>query len=155
MATVRIEGKEITLPDDVVRAGAEAVRAVLAASGFPAVENAHILMPDSPGAPAIVTPRSTGKGAEVEAREVDNNYASFLKTLASASEYVNPAMALAAEAQRAELDGDTEFIERAARSGVLDRAIFEGAREGEGVMKTLAVLGHCKPAASKTVPVGF
>ena len=42
MAIVKIEGKEVTLPDDVVNAGHQAIRAVLSANGFPAVENADI-----------------------------------------------------------------------------------------------------------------
>ena len=66
MGIVKIEGKDVTVPDDVINAGAEAVRAVLAASGFPAVENADIQIesPARDGAPAIVraSPRSTGKG---------------------------------------------------------------------------------------------
>lgn len=65
MAVVKIEGKEITLPDDVVKAGDGAIRAVLAANGFPAVENAAIeIVGGKGGAPAIVkvAPRSTGKG---------------------------------------------------------------------------------------------
>src|ERR1051325_8040879 len=66
MATIKIEGKEVTLPDDVVKAGPDAIRAVLAANGFPAVEGAHIeIEGGKSGAPAIVkvSPRAPGKGA--------------------------------------------------------------------------------------------
>ena len=65
MATIKIEGKEVTLPDDVVKAGDGAIRAVLAANGFPAVEGAHIEIEGGKGgAPAIVkvSPRAPGKG---------------------------------------------------------------------------------------------
>jgi hypothetical protein len=67
MGIVKIEGKEVTLDDDVIRAGEEAVRQVLSASGFPAASVAKVKIdkPSKPGAPSIVTvsPRSTGKGA--------------------------------------------------------------------------------------------
>src|SRR5947209_11284952 len=127
MAIVKIEGKEITLPDDVVKAGDGAIRAVLAANGFPAVENADIQIAGSekPGAPAIVNvaPRSTGKGAPP-----GKAYEDFLNALAAAPEYVNPAIALAARAMRAESEGDAEFIDRALKSGALERAVQEGSR---------------------------
>jgi hypothetical protein len=70
MGIVKIEGKEVTLDDDVIRAGEEAVRQVLSASGFPAASVAKVKIdkPSKPGAPSIVTvsPRSTGKGAALE-----------------------------------------------------------------------------------------
>jgi len=69
MAVVEIEGKKITLPDDVVRAGDKAIRSVLAANGFPAIENAEIKIEGSKsgGAPSvIVSPRSTTKGGTKE-----------------------------------------------------------------------------------------
>lgn len=156
MGVVKIEGKEITLPDDVIRAGDKAVRAVLAANGFPAVENADIQIVggERQGAPATatVTPRSTGKGgtggAFTPARDV-------LETLLSAPEYLNPAIALASECRRAEAQGDDEFFERARRSGQVERAVSEGQREGRDVLKALKALGHVVPCSSDEVPEGF
>jgi hypothetical protein len=154
MAIVKIEGKEIPLPDDVVNAGDKAIRAVLAASGFPAVENADIQIKgrERAGAPAIVsvTPRSTGKGAPSE-----QEYGFFLDALLAAPQYVNPAIALAAECIRAEAQGDSEFLERAARGGAVERAVMEGSREGKAVLGALSALGHAVPCASKRVPDGF
>lgn len=70
MAIVKIEGKEIPIDDEIVKAGIDAVKAVLAASGFPAVENADIRIegPATAGGPTIVkaAPRSTGKGAPTD-----------------------------------------------------------------------------------------
>jgi Uma2 family endonuclease len=67
MAVLRIEGKEIMLPEDVVKGGEAAIRAVLAANGFPAIENADIKIVEGegPGATTIVVvaKRSTGKGS--------------------------------------------------------------------------------------------
>lgn len=67
MAVLRIEGKEIMLSEDVVKGGEAAIRAVLAANGFPAIENVHIKIVEGegPGATTIVvvTPRPTGKGS--------------------------------------------------------------------------------------------
>jgi hypothetical protein len=149
MAVVKIEGKEITLPDDVVKAGDKAIRAVLAANGFPAVENADIqIVGGKQGAPAIVnvSPRSTGKGAPAD---------HFLEKLAAAPEYVNPAIALAAAVWQAEAQGDTDFVERATRSGEVERAIEAGSREGREVIRALRDLGHVTPCSSKKVPIGF
>lgn len=150
MAIVKIEDKEITLPDDVVKAGVEAVRAVLAANGFPAVENADIQLPDAsrPGAPAVVTPRSTGKGA-------GQIYDDVIEALIEAPAYLNPAIALAAETLRAESEGDLEFFDRAYRSGAVERAISEGQREGRDTLHTLKHFGHIVPNTSLTVPTGF
>lgn len=65
MAIVKIEGKEITLPDEVVKAGKDAIRAVLVANGFPAADKANIEIEGGKGgAPAIVrvAPRPQDKG---------------------------------------------------------------------------------------------
>lgn len=75
--------------------------------------------------------------------------------LLAAPEHVNPAIALAAAAQRAELSGDAEFLDRAAQRGAVERAVAQGQREGEEVARALGMLGRATPAASKTVPVGF
>lgn len=151
--TFKVEGKDIPIPRDVVRAGLEAVQAVLVASGFPASSVADIRMPDErTGAPAVVTPRSTGKGA---GGAPPPWLAGFLAGLEAAPEFVNPAVALAARVRRAELDGDEEFVERAVRSGELERAVHEGQREGARVAKILRACGQAAPAASATVPDGF
>lgn len=154
MAIVKVEGKEITLPDDLVKAGIPAIKAVLATNGFPAIENADIeIVGGANGAPAIVnvTPRSTGKGGP----GAPSPYGGFVEALAKAPAYVNPAIALAVLVERAEREGDMEFLERAIKSGQLERAVMEGAHEGKRVWQALASLGHTKPVASKTVPVGF
>ena len=156
MAIVRIEGKNVTISDDLVRISdraerVRAVKAVLAVNGFPAIENAVIEFEDDPkGGPPIVhvEKRSTGKGAP-------SPYDEFFAALFDAREYVNPAIALAAQVERAEQDGDTEFFQRVVQSGELERAVMEGAREGKSVWQALAALGHATPCSSKTVPVGF
>lgn len=79
----------------------------------------------------------------------------FVAALINAPEYVNPAIALAARAWQAEASGDTEFIERVARSGELERAVEEGSKEGAGVLNLLKRIGHSVPRSSKSVPVGF
>lgn len=79
----------------------------------------------------------------------------FVRALLDAPPYVNPAIALAVAAQRAELSGDAEYLTRAARGGAVERAIAEGQREGEAVGRMLGTLGRATPKASKTVPVGF
>ena len=150
MATIKIEGKEVTLPDDVVKAGEDAIRAVLAANGFPAVEGAHIEIEGGKGgAPAIVkvSPRAPGKGS--------GEYADFLNGLAEAPEHINPAIELAARVWQAEALGDSDVLERAVRSGEVERAIADGEREGRMVIKALAEMGHVTPCSSKKVPIGF
>jgi hypothetical protein len=79
----------------------------------------------------------------------------IVRALLAAPEYVNPTIALAKAAQRAELSGDADFLARAVRSGAVERCISEGQREGEAVQRALGMLGRANPAASKTVPVGF
>lgn len=78
-----------------------------------------------------------------------------LQSLIDSPEYVNPAIALALECQANETRGDQEAIERAIRSGAMERAIDEGEREGLAVMRSLASCGHSPPVASKKVPIGF
>lgn len=41
-AVVSVEGKRVALPDEVVNAGDRAIRAVLAANGWPEIESAHV-----------------------------------------------------------------------------------------------------------------
>jgi Uma2 family endonuclease len=81
MAVLRIEGKEITLPDDVVKAGEAAIKAVLANS-FPAIEKVHIRIVEGkePGAATIVvvSPRSTGKGCASAPRRALYNIEEYL-----------------------------------------------------------------------------
>jgi hypothetical protein len=152
MAVVKVEGKEITLPDDVVKAGIPAIKALLAVNGFPAIENAHIEIEGGQnGAPAIVqvTPRSTGKGAPASPYDI------FLQRLVSAPAYVNPAIALAAQMERAERDGDTQFVEQIVKSSRLERAVLEGLDEGKAVRSALATLCRAKPEYSEAVPMGF
>ena len=82
MAVLRIEGKEITLPDDVVNAGEAAIRAMLAANGFPAIENANvdIIEGKEPGATTIVvvSPRPLGKGSASAPRRAIYNIEEYL-----------------------------------------------------------------------------
>jgi hypothetical protein len=75
--------------------------------------------------------------------------------LLAAPEYVNPAIALAAELMQAELRDDQDTLERAIRSGQVERAISDGDREGNAVARALGACGQSPPIASKTVPVGF
>jgi len=78
-----------------------------------------------------------------------------LEALLAAPEYVNPAIALAAEFQAAETRGDLDFIESAIRTGAVEKAIAAGEEEGRAVLRSLASCGHAPPVASKQVPIGF
>lgn len=53
MATVRIEGRQTKLPDEIVKAGDRAIRAALAPS-YPAIESAHIVIAERKGHPTVV-----------------------------------------------------------------------------------------------------
>lgn len=59
MAVVNVGEKQITLPDEIVDAGEEAIRAALAVE-IPDIENAEISIAKATavGAPAVVTSRS-------------------------------------------------------------------------------------------------
>jgi hypothetical protein len=159
MAVVKIEGKEVTLPDEIVALGKEAVRTALEAD-FPGAANADIQIEGKKGggAPAVVTvskraapkqnlPPLGGKASSPLARVIE--------TLLAAPDYVNPAIEMAAACQSAETRGDKEFFDQMARHGEIERAIVEGERQAKAVHRALAVLGHSKPASSKTVPLGF
>lgn len=150
MAVVKVEGKDVTLDDEIVRLGKDAVRAALAID-FPGVENADIQIEgERGGAPAVVT-----VSKRAAPKQAGGPYARVFEKLLAAPDYVNPAIALAAACQQAEARGDTEFFDRAARRGEVERAVAEGEREARAVHKALSVLGHAKPCSSKTVPVGF
>jgi len=60
MAVVNVGDKQITLPDEIVEAGEEAIRMALAVE-IPDIENAEISIdkPEVVGAPAMVTDRKT------------------------------------------------------------------------------------------------
>jgi len=57
MGVVRVEGKPVTVPDAIIEAGTEAIRAALSVD-FPDLENAKITIDTAGRAPAIVTSRS-------------------------------------------------------------------------------------------------
>jgi len=59
MAVIHVGEKPITLPDEIVDAGEEAIRAALAVE-IPDIENAEITIAKAAaaGAPAVVTSRS-------------------------------------------------------------------------------------------------
>lgn len=155
MATgvVTVEGKSVSLDQEIIDAGVEAIRAALSVD-FPDIENAVIEIdrPSSPSAPvtAQIVKRGMGKGARLSTSQ-----AYVVERLATAPEYVNPACELAAEVLRAEAAGDAQALERALKLGRLVRAVEEGEREGRAVMRALAACGHGVPQPSKEVPEGF
>lgn len=58
MGVVRVQGKPVTIPDAIIEAGTEAIRAALSVD-WPDLENAKITIDSPPGrAPAVVTSRS-------------------------------------------------------------------------------------------------
>jgi hypothetical protein len=154
MAVVHIEGKPVTLDDEIVKLGKEAVRAALAVD-FPGVENADIVIEEKGGRAPAITVSKRAAPKQAPHGEVSPAYRRVIEALMRAPDYVNPAIGLAAACQQAELRGDAEFFDRAARRGDVERAVAEGEREQRAVHKALAALGHAKPASSKTVPVGF
>ena len=161
MAVLYVEGKPVTLDDEIVRAGDEAIRAALAID-IPGVESMHIEIeqPAHEGAPVVVktAKRDMPKGAAQFAEQLAEQLAPYdhvVARLADAPAYINPAILLAAQVLRAEAEGDTEFIERAARAGLVERAVAEGSREGRDCHTAMRNLGHVVPCASVTVPVGF
>jgi hypothetical protein len=155
MGVVRIEGKPVTLPDEIINAGVPAIRMALSPD-FPDVENADIQIerPARVGAPvtATVVKRGTGKG------QVDSlSFAQrdVLAILEAAPEYINPAIVLSVEVLRREAQGDTRFFDDAVRSGRVERAEAAGEREGRAVQQALTVCSGCQPEASAEVPDGF
>jgi len=84
-----------------------------------------------------------------------DDLAAFIESLIAAPNYINPAIDIASQSMAAESQGDLEFLERAVRTGAVERAIAEGAREGKACAIALGSLGRAIPQTSKTVPVGF
>jgi hypothetical protein len=78
-----------------------------------------------------------------------------IESLKAAPEYVNPAIALAAEVMQLEAKGHKSDIDKLLRSVDVEKAIVAGEREGVAVQKSLAACGHAPPQPSKNVPVGF
>jgi hypothetical protein len=151
--TVTVEGKSVSLDQEIIDAGVEAIRAALSVD-FPDIENAVIDVeqpkPGSSVRTAQVVKRGMGKGAPLSPAQ-----AYVVEKLASAPAYVNPAIALAAELLEAETKGDRQAFDAALRSGRLTRAVEEGEREGRAVMRALAACGHGVPQPSKVVPQGL
>jgi hypothetical protein len=113
---VKIEGKEVTLPDDVVKAGQDAIRAVLSANGFPGAGEAHIeIVGGKEGAPAIVkvAPRAKTKGG------LEGDTLKGLRGIGLAREVVTIARFLASEIGAdfdvMDIDGRLMLIDTATR----------------------------------------
>jgi hypothetical protein len=153
MGVVHIEGKPVTLDDQIIDAGIDAVNAALSVD-FPDVENADISIekPKTIGAPATasVVKRGTGKGQELSLAQRE-----VLARLGAAPEHLNPAIMLALDVMRAEASGDAKFLEQAIRSGELERAVEMGERGGMAVQKALAACAHGIAVPSNKVPAGF
>jgi aminoglycoside phosphotransferase (APT) family kinase protein len=158
MAVVTIDGKQVTLPDEIVELGKEAVRAALEID-FPGAANADIRIEGAKGsAPATVkvSKRAAPKqNLPQKIKAAPSWYERMILALLDAPDYVNPAIALAYQCQQAETRGDTEFFDQMVRRGVVERAINEGEREARAVHQALGILGHSKPTSSRTVPLGF
>jgi hypothetical protein len=153
VGVVRVEGKSVTLDQEIIDAGVETIRAALSVD-FPDIENAEIQIEapsaSSPVRTATVVKRGMGKGSGLTHAQ-----AYVVERLAAAPEYVNPACALAAEVLAAEAAGDLAACDRALSSGRLVRAVEEGEREGRACMRALGACGHGVPQPSKEVPEGF
>jgi hypothetical protein len=153
MGLINIEGKEITLDDAIIDAGMPAIRAALSVD-FPDVENAdiNIVRPVTPDSPRVATvvKRGTGKG-QGEALPAVDPTREVLAVLLAAPEYVNPAIALAAQVMRTEARGETVVLD----GSRIERAVAIGEREGRAVTKALKSCGHSFPIASRKVPTGF
>lgn len=151
MAIVNIDGKTITLPDEIARSE-KLVKAAIAPH-YPGVENAQIQIaePATAGGPVVVTvtKRATPKGSLSATQQ------QIVANLTNRPPYGSPAIALAREAMRAEAMGDMQFLDAAVRRGEVERAISEAIREGAAVRNALRALGHSVPVASTSVPVGF
>ena len=152
-SVVKVEGKIVTVPDEIVALGKEAIRAALSVD-FPAIENAQIEIVKEAGAPTIVTvsKRATPKG---QAYTLPTEQALIVDLLTRTPAYVNPAIELASEVMSAEARGDREFFESLVRRGDVERAISESNREGQAVADALFKVGHAVPTTSLDVPVGF
>jgi hypothetical protein len=152
VGTVTVEGKSVSLDQEIIDAGIEAIRGALSVD-FPDIENATIEIDQKPGSTvrtAQVVKRGMGKGSGLTPAQ---RY--VVEKLAAAPEYVNPACQLAAEVLAAEARGDLAACDRAFSSGRLSRAVEEGEREGRAVMRALAACGHGVPQPSREVPEGF
>jgi hypothetical protein len=155
MVTVWYEGKPLSMPLDVVKAGEAAIKSVVAASGFPMVENAQITIdwPKEEGAPprVHVAPRATKKGSGQTVEPFDE----FVAEILNAPEYINPAIALAAQVMQEEAQGNPDFLERAEQAGDVERAVMESLNYNRDLENMLIKMGTSVPVASKIVPVGF
>ena len=153
---VYVNDKPFSLAQEIIDAGVPAIRAALAIN-VPDIENAEIVLdePKAPGEPrtAQIVKRGMGKGAEAGALPLAHRH--LIDKLSRAPEYVNPAIKLAADLQRAELEGDSEAIARAVRTGDLERAVAAGERQGRAVHRALIALSHANPVPSKVAPEGF
>jgi hypothetical protein len=155
MGVVKIEGKELTLPDNIIDLGIDAVRDALS-EDFPDIENAdvEIVRPRAAGQPvtATVVKRGTHKG---QWESFPRAQREVLNALDRARPHVNPAIALAVEVLQHEAAGDTRFFDELVRTGRLERAEAAGEREGRAVQRALETCSTCQPIPADDIPVGF
>jgi hypothetical protein len=156
MGVVLIEGKPITLDDEIIKAGKQTIRDALWVD-FPdiEIEDIEIQRSTAAGAPleATVVKRGQGKGQVEDDLLLAQQH--VIRALEHAPEFINPAIALAAKVMAAEARGDYEFYRTAFKGGLVERAVAGGEREGRAVVHALKSLASGKPSASVSVPEGF
>ncbi len=159
MAVIKVNlpgvgSKSFTVPDAYFtgksREQSETIVRKALAGKVPNIDNAVIDIPEKvePGAPLVigVTEQATTKGSRQQV---------VLSRLLAAPPHTSPAVALATDAQRAEAEGDEDFIERAERQGTLERAVVESEREMREVHQALGALTKAIPQPSAHTPEGF
>ncbi len=156
MGVVLIEGKPITLDDEIIKAGKQTIRDALWVD-FPDIEleDIEIQRSTAAGAPleATVVKRGQGKGQQPEeSTDALTAQQDVIRVLDAAPAYINPAIALAAKALAAEAAGDQHFISKEIKSGRLERAVFTGEREGKAVRMALRSLATGRPVPSTGSP---
>jgi hypothetical protein len=152
---VYVEGKSFTLDQQIIDAGVGAIKAALSLD-VPDIENAEIVIdePKSPGAPrtAEVVKRGMGKG---QGEAPPHAHRDVLEALRAAPPCVNPAIRFSVEIMCAESSGDQQALDRAMKSGDLERAVASGERYGRAVADALVSLHDAQPVPAKDVPPGF
>ena len=141
MAQVTIDGRTLTIPDEIARDDARLKEAL--EPYYPEVRNATVQRSDEDGHLKVTFIKRAGpKGSLIDA-------------LVALPETVHPALLLVWQLQERERQGATPFLELLQRHAEIEAAVAAAETDVTLADETLKALNTATPSAAPSTPLGF